>query len=208
MLRQGFVIPLFVGLLFFLTALTGVCRAETAVILIHYRMASEILPIVKGILSPTGTVTFAASVNSLVVTDTPVSIQRVRSFLETFDTAPRQVRIRLRFNQKAASKERSIKGQGRVSDNGWSISTGGKTEDGVDIQVDDRKENRHQTSEHVLVTVSGSPAYIFTGIDIPYRQRWIDFCRRYAAYTDTTAFRHIETGMDILPIITGDRANI
>jgi len=207
MLRKVGMIPFLIGLLT-LSAVTGVCRADTAVIPIHYRMGSEVLPIVKGILSPQGTVTFAASVNSLVVTDTPASIQRVRSFLATFDKPPLQVRIRLKFNEKAASNERSIKGQGRVSGNGWSVSAGGKTEDGVDIQVDDRRESRQQVSEHVVVTTSGSPAYILTGIAVPYRQRWVDLCRRYAVCTDTIEFRRIETGMEILPVVAGNRANI
>ena len=205
---KSVLITFILGLLFCLSGFTGVCRAETAVIPVHYRTASEVLPIVKGLLSPGGKVTFAASVHSLVVTDTSESIQRVRAFLETFDTAPQQVRIRLRFNEKAASKERSIEGRGRVSGNGWSVSVGQKTEDGIDIEVDERNENKQQTSEHVLVTTSGIPAYILTGIDVPYRQRWIDFCRRYAVCTDTIEYRRIDTGMEILPMIVGNRANI
>ena len=201
-------ITFILGLLFCLPGYTNVCRAETAVIPVHYRTASEVLPIVKGLLSPDGNATFAASVHSLVITDTLESIQRVRDFLETFDTAPQQVRIRLRFNEKAASEERSIKGRGRVSGNGWSVSVGQKTADGIDIKVDDRKENEQQTSEHVLVTTSGSPAYILTGLDVPYRQRWTVFCRRYAVCTDTVEYRRIDTGMEILPMIVGNRANI
>ena len=205
---KSFIITFILGLLLCLPGFTGVCRAETVVIPVHYRTASEVLPIVKGILSPGGKVTFAASVHSLVITDTAESIQRVRAFLQTFDTAPQQVRIRLRFNEKAASKERSIEGRGRASGNGWSISVGKKTEDGIDIEVDDRKENKQQTSEYVLVTTSGTPAFILTGTDVPYRQRWIDFCRRYAVCTDTIEYRRIDTGMEILPMIVGNRANI
>lgn len=208
MLRKSVLIILSFGLLFGLAGFTGVCRAETAVIPVHFRTASEILPIVKGLLSPDGKVTFAAGVHSLVITDTPESIQRARAFLETFDTAPQQVRIRLRFNEKAASVERSIEGRGRVSGSGWSVAVGQKTADGIDIKVDDRQENKQQKSEHVLVTTSGSPAYILTGIDVPFRQRWIDFCRQYAVCTDTIEYRRIDTGMEILPMIVGKRANI
>lgn len=208
MLRKSILITLSLGLLLGLFGLAGTCRAETVVIPVNYRSASEVVPIVKGMLSPGGTVTFAASVHSLVVTDTAENIQRVQAFLETFDTAPLQVRIRLKFTEKALSKERSIQGKGRVSGNGWSISTGGKTKDGVEIQADDRKEQQQQTNEHILVTTSGTPAYILTGVDVPYRQRWIDFCRRYAVCTDTIEYRRIDTGMEILPMIVGDHAII
>ena len=196
------------GMLFSMAVVPDVCRAETVVIPVHYRSAAEVLPIVKGILSPTGSVTFADSVHSLVVTDTDVSIQQLRTFLETFDKPPRQVRIRLKFQEKTASQYRAVAGRGKVSGKGWSVSTGGKAEDGIEIRADDRKESEQRTSEHLLVTTSGSPAYFFTGIEVPYKQQWINFCRQYASCPETVEFRRIETGMEILPVIIGERANI
>ena len=43
---------------------------------------------------------------------------------------------------------------------------------------------------------------------MPYKQQWIDFCRQYASCPETVEFRRIETGMEILPVIVGERANI
>jgi type II secretory pathway component GspD/PulD (secretin) len=73
------------GMLFSMAVVPGVCRAETVVIPIHYRSAAEVLPIVKGILSPAGQITFADSVHALVVTDTAASLQQVYTFLETLN---------------------------------------------------------------------------------------------------------------------------
>ena len=196
------------SLLFSIVVVPGVCRAETVVIPVHYRSAAEILPIVKGILSPAGQVTFANSVHSLVVTDTAASIQQVRTFLETFDKPPQMVRIRLKFQEKTASQDRAVAGRGKVSGKRWSVSTGGKAEDGIEIRADDRKGSEQRASEHLLVTTSGSPAYLYTGIEVPYKQQWIDFCRQYASCPETVEFRRIETGMEILPVIVGERANI
>ncbi len=207
-LRRPAFLLLCLGMLFSVAVVPGVCRAETVVIPIHYRSADTVLPIVKGLLSPTGKVTFADNVHSLVVTDTAASIQQVRAFLKTFDKPPQQVRIRLKFQEKTASQDRVVAGRGKVSGKGWSVSTGGKAEDGIEIRADDRKGFEQRRSEHVLVTTSGSPAYFFTGIEVPYRQRWIDFCRQYASCPDTVEFRRIETGMEILPVIVGERANI
>jgi len=204
---KGIVLMLLFSLLC-IPVLSGVCRAETAVIPVHYRSAAEVLSIVEGLLSSTGKVTFVDRVHSLVVTDSAESIQNIRTFLKTFDTPPQQVRIRLRFTEKLASRDHRIAGRGRVSGDGWSLSTGGKTEDGVDIQADARKIRRQQTGEHVIVTTSGSPAYIFTGIDVPYRQHWVDLCRRRAVCIDTVEYRRIETGMEIVPFIVGNRATI
>jgi len=52
------------GLLFSMVVVPGVCLAETVVIPVHYRSAAEVLPIVKGLLSPTGSVTFADSIHA------------------------------------------------------------------------------------------------------------------------------------------------
>jgi len=206
--RRSAFLLLCLGMLFSMAVVPGVCRAETVVIPVHYRSAAEVLPIVKGILSPTGSVTFAGSVHALVVTDTEASIQQVRTFLETFDKPPQQVRLRLKFQEKTASRDRAVAGRGKVSGKGWSASTGGKTEDGIEIRADDHRSSEQRTTEHLLVTTSGSPAYLFTGIEVPYKQRWIDFCRQYASCPDTVEFRRIETGMEILPVIVGERANI
>jgi type II secretory pathway component GspD/PulD (secretin) len=73
------------GMLFSMAVVPGVCRAETVVIPIHYRSADTVLPIVNGLLSPTGSVTFADSVHALVVTDTAASLQQVYTFLETLN---------------------------------------------------------------------------------------------------------------------------
>jgi type II secretory pathway component GspD/PulD (secretin) len=135
----------------------GTCRAETAVIPVHYRSVAEVLPIVEGLLTPTGKVTFVDRVHSLVVTDSAESIQNVRNFLETFDTPPQQVRIRVKFDEQMNSGRRRIAGRGRVSGDEWSLSTGGKTEDGVDIRANDRKQGQQQTSEYVIVTMEIVP---------------------------------------------------
>jgi len=207
-LSQPAFLLLCLGMLLPMAVVPGVCRAETVVIPVHYRSVDEVLPIVQGLLSPTGSVTFADRVHALVVTDTAASIQQVRAFLETFDKPLQQVRIRLKFQEKTASQDRAVAGRGKISGQGWSVSTGGKAEDGIEIRADDHKAVLQQTSEHIPVTTSGSPAYLFTGIEVPYKQQWIDFCRQYASCPETVEFRRIETGMEILPVIVGERANI
>ena len=150
-LRRPAFLLLCLGMLFSMAVVPGVCRAETVVIPVYYRSVAEVLPIVKGLLSPAGSVTFADSVHALVVTDTEASIQQVRTFLETFDKPPQQVRIRLKFPEQTASQDRAIAGRGKVSGKGWSVSTGGKAEDGIEIRADD-----HRSSEQLRLA-GGSP---------------------------------------------------
>jgi type II secretory pathway component GspD/PulD (secretin) len=84
-LRRPDFLLLCLGMLLPMAIVPDVCRAETVVIPVHYRSADEVLPIVQGLLSPTGSVTFADSVRALVVTDTEASIQQVYTFLETLN---------------------------------------------------------------------------------------------------------------------------
>ena len=202
-------ITLFFCLLIIFSAIPGVCRADFDIIPVHYRIASEVVPAVKNLLSPDGRVTFDVRTNSLVVTDTSEKIKIVKAFLIKFDTPVQQVRIRVRFSEMLSSRDRSVSTSGTVSGDGWKVSTGRRAKDGVEVRIDDKNKDQRRTSEHFVITTSGSPAYILTGKEIPYRQKWTYLCRRYAVCTaDTVVFQSIETGMEVLPIIIGNRANI
>ncbi|MFC1515372.1 secretin N-terminal domain-containing protein [Thermodesulfobacteriota bacterium] len=190
-------------------ALNGVCQADVDVIPVHYRDASEVVPIVETLLSPEGKVTFSARTHSLVVNDTPESLQKIRAFLETFDTPVPQVRIRVVFHEDELSRDRSASASGSVSGDDWKIVVGGNSKDGVEIRADERKTDKQRISEYSVVTASGSPAYILTGVEIPHKQRWIYLCRRYAACKeDTVTYQKIDTGMEILPVVVGKRVNV
>lgn len=191
-----------------MTVFTAVCHSATDVIPVHYRDASEVFPIVKNMLSPEGKATFDVRTNSLILTDTPDSIQRVRAFLETFDTPVPQVRIRVRFHEPRSSSEQSVSAGGGVSGEDWRVSVGGARRDGIEIQAEAESREGRRVSEYTVVTSSGSPAYILTGLEVPHRQRWFSLCRRYAVCTETVTFQRIDTGMEILPVVVGDRVNI
>jgi len=82
--------------------------SEVAVIRVKYRWAADVLPIVQTLLSPQGTVTVSKRINSLVVVDSPESIQRVRAYLDRFDKPLEQVRIHVRFHENSVNSARSV----------------------------------------------------------------------------------------------------
>jgi len=179
------------------------------VIPVHYRDASEVVPIVETLLSSEGKVTFSARTHSLVVNDTPKSLENIRTFLKTFDTPVPQVRIRVKFHETESVRDRSASASGSVSGDDWKIVVGGNSNDGIEIRADEGRTDQKRISEYSVVTASGSPAYILTGLEIPHRQRWIYLCRRYAACTeDTITYQTIDTGMEILPVVVGERVNV
>jgi len=183
-------------------------RSETVIIRLKFRVATEVLPVVESMLSQDGKATADPRTNSLVVTDDEESIRKVHVFLADFDKPDKQVKISVRFEEVDSIEGRSVSTEGRVSGKHWSVGTGRKRGDGVDVRLEDRNRCRKGTSEYSIITMSGSAAYILAGKEIPYRQRWTYLSRRYGGYVDTVVLRRIETGMEVTPIVMGNRAQI
>ena len=202
-------ISLFLLLFFALMALPGSGRAEeVAVIPIRFRPAADVLPVVKNLLSQQGRATVDESTNSLVLVDNVTSIRRIRTFLEQYDKPLKQVRISVRFEETGSGAERGISAEGSRSGNGWRVSPGKKDQDDLNIHIRDRNSRRQQDSQYTIHVVSGSRAYLVVGKKIPYRERWVSLCRRYAGYVSSVGVQRIETGMEVLPVIVGNHANI
>jgi len=206
--REKHVFILSFCLLFCLTTPINADPLETAVIPVQFRSATEVLPIVKNLLSKDGRISIDVRTNSLILIDHEESINKVRKFLAGYDKPVKQARIRLRFNEMGSRGDRSISMEGRVSGKGWAVSKGRKKRNGIEGHVKDKRQQRQQSSEYFINVMSGSWAYILVGKEIPYVERWTDLCRRYAGYMERIVFKRIETGMEVRPIIVGDLAYI
>lgn len=180
---------------------------EVAVIKVRYRQAAELLPVVQSMLSASGSVTVSERVNSLVIVDNPDAIRRVSAYLEQFDKPVEQVRIHVRFNTAVAGTERMAAARGRYSQDDMSVAIGRKKKDGVDISIEDRGYRRQGNSSAFVVAMSGSPAYIRTGKEIPYRQGSA-FFRRYGPGGGTIAWQNAESGFEVTPTVVGDRVHL
>lgn len=178
----------------------AVGHAAVDVIVVHYRSASEVLPLVKPLLTPEGKLSADDRTGRLIIVDSEEAIARVRQLLATLDRLAPQAMVRVRFEESAAGEERSISGGGRVSGDEWSVSAGRgrRDRDGVDVRVQDQSESRSGSSEYFIRTLSGTWAYIRVGRDIPYTTRWRDLCRRYG---QTVVFQRLETGFEVRPMI-------
>jgi hypothetical protein len=180
--------------------------AEVAVIKVQYRPAAELVPVVQSMLSAKGTVTVSQRTNSLVVVDTAEAIQRVNAYLDQFDRPVEQVRIHVRFHTQRADHQRAFEVRGRVSNDDLAVATGGK-QNGVDISVEDRRRQQTGDSEAFVVSMSGSPAFIHTGRQIPYR-RSSEFFRRHAPRDRTVAWQNAQSGFEVTPTVVGDNVHL
>ena len=197
------------ALAFILAMFVATFSADAAVEIISltYRNPTEVLPLVKSMLSPDGKISADERTNSLIIVDSAEAIARVRQSLAVIDAPVRQAMVRVRFQESGQQEQRSVSGGGRVSGDNWSVSTGRRqsTRDGVDVRVQDRSVSRGGSSEYFINALSGSWAYIRVGQDIPYTARWSDLCRRYGR---PVVFQRIETGFDVKPVIRENMADV
>ena len=189
--------------------LQGQCRAELAFFPLQFRPASEVMPFVQDMLSPEGRASFDQRTNTVIIRDSKESIEYIRGFLERFDQPGKQARVRVRFHEIGSASRQSARVEGSISGDNWRISKGRTRRDGVDVTLDDRNRRKSSESEYFINVMSGSWAYILVGKEIAYTEYWGDLCRRYGGgRAQAVVFRRIESGMDVKPIIMGNRADI
>jgi type II secretory pathway component GspD/PulD (secretin) len=176
---------------------------EVAVIKIQYRRAAELVPVVQSLLSDQGRVTVSQRVNSLVVVDSAEAIQRVYAYVVRFDTPVDQVRIRVRFHTSSAGRREAQAVRGRYSSDDLTVTIGGRKKRKNAGTYRDRQSRRIAHSEAFVVAMSGSPAFIRTGKEIPYKNS-SPFIRRHAPGDETIAWQTVESGFEVTPTIAGD----
>ena len=177
------------------------------VIALRHRIPSGVLPLVKPLLSAAGRISADDRTGQLIIIDSEEAIERVRQTLGVLDRPTPQATIRVRFQDTAQQEERSIAGGVRISEDKWSLSAGRgqRGAEGLDVRVQDRSSRRSGDSEYFINVLSGSWAYIRVGQDVPISAHWLDLCRRYGR---TVAYRRIETGFDVKPVIRETMAEV
>ncbi|MEW6672013.1 MAG: secretin N-terminal domain-containing protein [Thermodesulfobacteriota bacterium] len=206
--RQRLFHSMILFLPFFFLAGAGAGYADTAVIPVQYRWASEALPVISHFLSSNGVATVDERTNSIIIVDAADNLKNIKEFLKQFDQPVKRVRIRLRFNEALSSLDQSVSVTGGVSGGKWGVTVGDKNKDGVDVRISDTKGRGEQASEYLVQTTSGGTAYILTGREIPYRDNWGRYCRGDGPCPDSVSFQKADTGMEIKAVIVGDRANV
>jgi type II secretory pathway component GspD/PulD (secretin) len=198
----------FRSIVIFLALFQGLSLADVVeIVQIRYRSATDALRIVEKLLTKNGSVTMDERTNSLVVKDSEESVGRILKIISTFDKAIETAKIRVRFNENESESGRRIEAGGSVHGKNWEISSG-KKKNGLEVRIEDIDRTRQTGSEYFVTAASGSPAYIVTGKSIPYRQKWVHITGKRAVSGDSVHFEKIETGIEIIPVIAGDYADI
>jgi type II secretory pathway component GspD/PulD (secretin) len=181
--------------------------AAVEVISLRYRSAAELLPIVRSLLSTEGKISADERTNSLIIVDSDEAVARVIHSLATLDAIPRQVTVRVRFQESTEREEHSASAGLRVSGDQGAVAVGRPPHgrEGVQVRAEERSRTSSGGSEQFISTLSGSWAFIQVGREVPFTARWSEICRRHGR---TVVFQRMETGFEVKAVLLAGMAEV
>jgi hypothetical protein len=180
----------------------GVRAQELEIIDLDYRLADELLPILRPLVEPGGVLTGTDDV--LFLRASPENVAQIRAAVATLDRAPRQLLITV--------------GQGNVRDLDATTVEGAATIGGDDVQVGinrppaaesgaevEARARRQQADLHNVSSVrvlEGTETWIAAGHSVPLRETVV---RPDGIVQQSTGWRDVNTGFHATARVSGDR---
>lgn len=182
----------------------------TEVIPLAYRSMHEIIPLIRPLVSPSGSVTGLQG--QLVVTATPRQLTEVRKILGALDSSP----VRLLISVRRGKTRTGSSGSASVQGNAGSIAINNGV--AADLAVDSRQSDgdylslrmkaKQRTEEENITqqvqVLEGREAYISTGEEVPVRNRGVAVAPGGVYQYNSTEFYPAVTGFYAIPRLNGD----
>ncbi len=204
----------FIVLLFCLSLVTtaNAQQLKTEVIPLGYRSINEIIPLVRPLVSPDGSV--GGLQGQLVVTTTSKKMAEVRKLLAVLDKSPARLLISVKRGKSLSSNQGSASVQGaagNITINEGGIATGdthkehhGKEGNSLSVRLKSNSQNEQSNLIQQVQVLEGREAYISAGEEIPVRNRGVVAGPNGGYGYDSTAFYPATTGFYAIPRLKGD----
>jgi type II secretory pathway component GspD/PulD (secretin) len=189
------------------------------VIPLKYRTAEQVIPLIRPLLAPEGTV--SGLQNQLAIRTTPANLEEIRRVLASIDNRPRTLLITVRQDaeserSRSAAEVSGSVGAGRsrvvVPESGDRSGASVVLQDGDDrlqARVLDSRSVDSERNVQTLQVLEGSSAYIGVGqsVGVPRRQvvRRVVGGRVVEQVVEILEYRDVATGFYVLPRVTGER---
>ncbi len=192
------------------------------VIPLKHRLTEEIIPVLRPLLQPGGTIT--GMNNQLIIKTTPDNLAQIRSVLDSLDRSPRRLLIRVKQGIMTNTDQQEHAVSGRISTGDISAEvndhpSGGH--DGVIISGQDSEGNfiRYRGNESrinsdegntfMVRTTEGYPAYIAVGQSIPVStQSALAPPGGGVIVNESTEYINADSGFYVMPRLNGDRVTL
>jgi hypothetical protein len=181
---------------------------EVVQIRVINRDVSDILSIVQPLISPYGYISADVPSNSLIVIDQPAVVDQIRALVSRIDQPVPQLRIHVQYGYENSREDQSASVKGRVQVGDATIGVGDKTSEGIEAELSAGKDHRRNRGDYMVMVRSGSTAYISSGYDVPYPERWSRLSRRHGHTGGPVTFKKVDTGYDVRPVLVGEMVQI
>ena len=177
------------------------------VIELNYRNADEVMPMLKPLLAPGGTI--SGMQNRIIVRTTPQNLAELRKVLDVVDAMPRKLQISVRQESSASGTGSEAEVSGSIgNDRARATVPGTGSNQGGNVIIrrgNDRVRGRASQSQSAetdssvqsLQVLEGNEAFIQVGQSLPVRSQ-------SAQGSETVQYRDAGTGFYVRPRVSGD----
>jgi type II secretory pathway component GspD/PulD (secretin) len=214
--RSPILLRWFVPLSLLLCACVALAQQSVLeVITLKYRNVDQVLPILRPLVAPGGTLT--GMNNRLIVRTTPANLAELKQVLEAIDARPRQLVIQVRQDADIERSRRGgqISGTADLGDAGQVTvpgrpRPGGATVsgDGGEVQVYSSEAQRTDRVSQSVRVSEGNAAFIRIGQSIPVQSRQVIVGPGGAVSQQSTQYRDVDSGFYVTPRVNGDRVTL
>ncbi|HEV8647065.1 MAG TPA: secretin N-terminal domain-containing protein [Burkholderiales bacterium] len=181
------------------------------VIELNYRNADQVIPMLKPLLAPGGTI--SGMQNRIIVRTTPQNLAELRKVLDVVDAMPRKLLISVRQQSTASGSgsEAEVSGsigndRARVTVPGTGSNQGGtvvirRGDDHVRGRVSQSQSAASDSSVQTLQVLEGNEAFIQVGQSVPVRSQ-------SAQGSETIQYRDAGAGFYVRPRVSGNQVTL
>jgi type II secretory pathway component GspD/PulD (secretin) len=193
-------------------------QPKLEVITLKYRNAEQVIPMLKPLLAPGGTI--SGLQNRLVIRTTPENLAELRQVLDTVDAAPRRLMISVRQDVAGAGSRDEAELSGSIgTDNARVTVPGSGRKEGGNVTIrrgEDRASARvlssrsaaNDRSVQTLQVLEGGEAWIQVGQSVPVEGGGVTISPLGASITQSTQYRDVGSGFRVKPRVSGDRVTL
>jgi type II secretory pathway component HofQ len=184
--------------------------SELTVIELNTRTAEEVIPMLKPMLAPGGSI--SGLKDKLVIRTTPANLAELRRILAVVDAPPRRLQITVRQGATARAEELDVEISGSVGSDGGRVTlpdssrgirgrSGESQGDGVRVQGNATSSTAARSATQTVQVLEGNSAYIAVGESVPVQAGSVG-TQEYVEYRD------VVTGFYATPRVNGDRVTV
>ena len=204
----------------FLSMVATVQAQQTVleVIELKYRSADQIVPMLKPLLAPGGTI--SALQNRVIVRTTPQNLAELRKVLDAVDTMAKRLVISVRQEAAGTGLASEAEVSGSIGTDGARVTVpGSRSNQGAGAQVrkgDNVVRGRVLSSQsaatdrgvQTVQVLEGNEALIRVGQSVPIRSGNVILTPLSAQISESVEYRDVDTGFRVRPRVNGDRVTL